>query len=112
MSIWETKPLKISQSAKSSSKSSASIERPLPAKEIELAYKIAEENKRQALDDQYEWMCHYRQELAYMYNLFLNHMKQASVRNILSFDEFRQYVYQNTDIYLDPKTHKRRRPLV
>lgn len=113
MSIWETKSFKFSP--KSSSVSLADSKRPLPAKEVELAYKIAEENRQQALDERYEWMYHYHQELTYMYNLFLNHMKQANVRdppNLLSFDEFRQYVYENTDIYLDPKVHKRKRPLV
>lgn len=107
MSIWDKRSFKSSQSSTES-------KRLLPAKEIDLAYRIAEENRHQAFDEKYEWMYHYHENLTYMYNLFLNHMNQANIRdppNILSFNDFRQYVYENTDIYLDPKVRKRKRPL-
>ena len=113
--IWMNKPLDLDKiKVKESSLSATKKDVSLSQREIDLAYRLAEEQKCQAFEEQWEWNDHYHKELKAMYHIFLNGLKQAHIpqpQHILSFYEFRRYVYFNTERYFDLKRRKKIRPL-
>jgi len=84
----------------------------LDPREIELAYRISETSRINAFEEQYEWMTHYHQELKHMYKLLQNNLQENNIRIDFSFDEFRNYVYENTERHYNVKTYKKARLLI
>lgn len=87
-------------------------EKLLDAREIELAYLLSETARINAFEEQSAWMDHYHPELKHMYMLFQSKLQENELRIDFSFDEFRKYVYQNTERHFDSKRHKKARLLI
>ncbi len=81
---------------------------PIPSWEIELQHRLSENARFEIFKEERDWMLHYHQELKQMYKIFQKNIERIE----LSFDEFRKYVYQNTERYYDPKRHKKVRLLI
>jgi len=85
---------------------------PISERDVELARRISENHRIDVLEEQYKWMTHYHEELKQMYKIFQENLKDNHVKIEVSFDEFRMFVYQNTERYFDFKKHKKIRPLI
>ncbi len=109
MSVWDRPPHTISSSPISQkSKKSQKVQRsqPLSQEEVDLAYRLEYCDATEAFVDRDRWMAHYHPQLMYMYNLFSLKMTSASIV-LLTFSEFKRYVYENTERYFDPQSHKK-----
>jgi len=81
-------------------------------RKIELEYRLSENRRIDMFEEQYEWMSHYHQELKQMYNIFQGKLRENYIRIEISFDEFKMFVYQNTECNFDSKKHKKTRLLI
>ena len=84
----------------------------LDPREIRLAYLISETSRINTFEEQYEWMAHYHPELKHMYRLLQINLQENNIRIDFSFDEFRNYVYENTERHYNVKTYKKARLLI
>lgn len=109
MSVWDRPPKAISSSPisqKAQKAQKAQRFQPLSQEEIELAHRLEYCDATQAFIDRDRWMTHYHPQLMHMYSLFS--LKMASARIVLlTFSEFKRYVYENTERYFDPQSHKK-----
>ena len=85
-------------------------------KESEIDKKIFEECRRlkdlRYEEDMIVWMRYYDSHLKNMYGILLSGLSKYNIKTRLSFDEFRLYVYKCTVPRLNPRIHKRVRPLI
>lgn len=79
--------------------------------DVDLANKMYHTSSLQSYEDMVTWMRHYHEHLVTMYKVFIREMKGINI-TLLSFPEFCEYVYRNSERYIDPRLHKKVRPLV
>lgn len=86
------------------------MEKSLFKEEVELSHRIANAKKLD-LEMEYEhqksvWMQHYHSDLVNMYKIL-----KRGIRSSVSFDEFKMFVFENTERFFDPSLNKKVRPL-
>lgn len=110
MNAWKS-PLHVKQQLRQKNHSDfTSNYKPSPM-EIKLAHDIERENVIQCLYTKEKWAIHYYEDLRYLYNILKQRLEKMKLI-IPSFEEFIDYTYENTERYLDLKTHKKARLLL